>query len=496
MECSTKKYTINCDDLKTLFNSSIDIMIIADECGTILYVNERIVDILGYSVDEMLGNNFHKYIHPEDISSTINIEEKLQDDNKTQNKVRNFTNRYLHKAGNYIHLTWKSTFNNEKKKYYAIASDDKNLDIFLSKVTHELRTPMNAIIGYIQLMMLDDTISAENISYLNDMLNNSQLLMSIIDDLLEVADLSIATTYFNVCVNKIIVFCIDQIREDLKNKKIKLVFDQKDSYNFISINEKKLIQLISNLLSNAVKYNKMGGTIEIWCNVDEEHKKISINVKDTGIGIKKEDIEKLYVPFERLGKTEYAGHGLGLSIVHGIVHTSKGTIKCESELGEWTQFTVSFGLGDNKYCDKISDDKIMVDYLSPEAEKKKIKILYVEDNKYNSDLVSKILKKKYNENVHLDIAETGELGLQKLKNTMYDLILLDYLLPDFNGDIVLKKAIEYGYIVDTKNIILSTSYVDPLLTKKISNIGISKFLFKPISVKELYSYTDDLFSTK
>jgi CheY-like chemotaxis protein len=116
--------------------------------------------------------------------------------------------------------------------------------------------------------------------------------------------------------------------------------------------------------------------------------------------------------------------------------------------------------------------------------------LYIEDNKYNADLIINILRKKYNDQVDLDIAETGEIGLSKLKTTKYNLILLDYLLPDFNGDVVLKRALEYGYISDTKNIILTTAYVDPMLTKKVSNIGVSKFLFKPISIRELFGYID------
>lgn len=474
-------------DYETFFKKGLDMMMIADGNGSIININSKFCEVLGYNEDDMVGKNFHEYIHPDDIKSTKYIEKKMTSGDKATNKVFNFTNRYRHKSGSYIYISWRCIYSDESEKYYATATDNKNVD-FISKISHELKTPLNAIMGYTQLVMLDDNVYESNRSNLNEIMKNANTLLAIIDDLLEISNMDLGNKLEDrsdaySCIST----SINQLRGNVLSRGLRLKFNAKNSNVIINIKETKFIQIMSNLLSNAIKYNKPNGSIDISCEINNNF--FILKIKDTGIGIPKDKLYRLYTPFDRLDVdgNKYEGSGLGLSIVHKIVTEYNGKISCDSEYGNYTVFTTELNIVEKNVDDSDNTD-IIIENTNPNNS---LKILYIEDNKMNYTLIANILKKKFGNSVDLTISQNGIDGINNIKNNTYDLILLDYMLPDINGDIVLENIVSNKYVTDLNKVVFTTAVLDPIVTNKLQSFGVNKFLYKPIDVKKFFNYLDE-----
>ena len=474
------------DDYKTMFDTSVDIMLIASEDTTILKVNKRFCEILEYDISEVEGKSYHKFIHPFDVSPTIDIENHLLGD-EIENRVINFSNRYLKKSGTYIALTWKAIFIKSAKKYYGTASDNRNSDIFLSKASHELRTPLNSIMGYLQLIAINNKLSIDDKSSVDEALKSSTYLLSMINDLLEMSKINIYSAMSDVSIYQTICACISQQKNEILKKNITLRFDTRRAENYIYATESKVVQIFNNLLSNAIKYNKNNGNINISCDIQDDE--IIIIIEDTGIGIAEENIVKLYNPFERLNidTNKYEGNGLGLSIAYKIIQLYKGRIVCESKLGEWTRFTVCLPLSPDVSTTLNSKmENIIIGNVAASLHKK---ILYIEDNMSNINLVKNIVRAKYT-NLRLDVAVNGKDGIKMIEENEYDLYLVDWALPDINGDEIIRSELGNNRIKDSQKIILTTAFVDRMLVQKLEKMGVTKFLFKPINITEFYEHIE------
>ena len=362
---------------KEFFNLTNEMYCIYKKNGEIVDINEKFLEILDHNKEEITGNNINNYINPKDKYNATKSEKIVQ-----EKKIEmNMTNRYVCKNEEYILLTWTIMFCDVNNLFFAKITH-RNDDLLIAKVAHELKTPLNSINGYAQLLAEKKNMPIKENGYVDKILENCDVLLELITDVLDMTKIDYVNFNEKVLVNDILTECILENKYNIENNDLMLCYDATNSNYFIHINRLKIKQIINNLLSNAIKYNKQNGKIYISCEIQDE--KIEIKIKDTGIGISQLNISKLFNPFERLdiNTNKYIGSGLGLYITKKIIQTYNGSIICESKLNEYSIFKVEFNTSDkeeNTICEGLT------------IAKNKKKILYIEDNINNILLIKKII---------------------------------------------------------------------------------------------------------
>jgi signal transduction histidine kinase len=290
----------------------------------------------------------------------------------------------------------------------------------MSRIAHELKTPLTSIVGFTELLLINDSLKNDEKEYIKSISQSGLDMEKMINDLFDMSKISVQNIHWtDVSINESIKEIVNSFIPSMDKRKIITNFYQKDSQHIISIDESKFKQVFKNLMSNAVKYNKESGTINIKCYKEGDN--LNISIRDTGIGIPKNKMQDLYLPFNRLGLTsDYEGSGIGLAYSKKILDIMNGKIKCNSVLSEYTEFIITFNIKEEK-----EEDKEMDTIFS--NKKPKLNILYIEDVKSTIKLVQKIIEKFYDVNFYY--SETGEDGLKKLKDIKIDILLLDLGLP-------------------------------------------------------------------
>lgn len=320
---------------------------------------------------------------------------------------------------------------------------------FLANMSHEIRTPINTIMGMDELIMREDSkdvpkpyVSAMT-SYARDIKEASESLLGLINDILDLS--KIESGKMNLVEHTYVVE--DQIRSIVRM--IRVRSDQKGLRFDLDIDEnipsrlygdmEKIKQIVLNLLTNAVKYTDNGGfTLKIHVlERDEEKCKLQYLVKDTGIGIKPEEIEKLFSAFERLDEennSSIQGTGLGLDISRQFTELMGGEIKCESTYGEGSTFifNITQHIVDADPMGKFEEDKEVVktdsyvpSFVAPEGA-----VLVVDDNPVNLTIIKGLLAAT---KVFVSTASSGEECLEKLKEGSFNVVILDIMMPGMDG---------------------------------------------------------------
>lgn len=220
---------------------------------------------------------------------------------------------------------------------------------FLANMSHELRTPLNAVIGFSEFMIDQKAgaLNAQQTEYLNDILASGRHLLQLINDVLDLAkieagkmELDLRTFSFRKAVDEVCTV----MRSTALKRNIRIDVNLASNLDFVILDERKFKQILYNLLSNAVKFSHEDGKIEVIGCALEGLGQIRLQVKDRGIGIKKEDLPRLFREFEQLGAgtaRRHEGTGLGLALTKQIVELQEGTISVESEFGKGSTFTVT-----------------------------------------------------------------------------------------------------------------------------------------------------------
>lgn len=330
----------------------------------------------------------------------------------------------------------------EKEKQMAILAGEAKAQ-FLTNMSHEIRTPINTIIGMNE-MILRENENKEVEEYAKNVQSASGLLLGLVNDILDFSKIDsgkmdIVETEYSLSKMLTDVTKGMQIKADSKNLRLDVVIEE-SLPSVLKGDEIRIRQILNNLLSNAVKYTNEG---KIVLSVKGEHHSknfiLSMSVEDTGIGIKSEDVDKLFESFRRLEeqKNRYIeGTGLGLNITRQLVELMNGSIEVKSEYGRGSCFTVkipqqiisetAMGTLEEAYRrDVLKKTEIKVRLYAPKAE-----ILVVDDNKMNLSVVKTLLKRT---GIRLTFADNGIECLKLCRNQKYDLILMDHMMPDPDG---------------------------------------------------------------
>ena len=498
-------------NLKVLFESTIQAFVLLNRDCTILAFNNKAKSLIasGWNRVIEIGKEFAEKNDPTDTNTffwksfqnalngipTQRERELKSTDGESIFYLIEYIPAY-DKKGDIYGVVLSTIDITERKKYEKALKSAKDQaeeavkakSDFLSNMSHEMRTPLNAIIGFTDLL-LQKSVEEDSLENIQAIKYSSENLLMLINDILdlskiEAGKLTIENIDFNIkylleqTVNIIRVKAID------KNIKLHYSLDESIPENLIG-DPVRLNQVLLNLTSNAVKFTHQGSiNISVTCiQKDEKNINIKFEVKDTGIGISPEKLPLIFESFtqaETFTARKYGGTGLGLSITKKLVELLGGSILVTSEEYLGTTFTVEIPCRISEKTE-VNKDKTEVEYKSF----KDAKLLLVEDNQFNQILITKVLEKWA---IEIDIANNGIEAVLLLQKKTYDVIMMDMQMPEMNG---IETAI---YIRDTNSDVLDHSVpiiaisADAYIESKDKAIqaGMNDYITKPFRQKELY----------
>lgn len=358
---------------------------------------------------------------------------------------------------------------------------------FLSRMSHEFRTPMNAILGFGELLEADDEpLSETQMEYTKDILNAGYHLLDLINEVLDLSRIetgNIKIKFEAVDCYALMHECVALIKPLADKQGVNIDNQITHSKGVMLRGERiRLKEVVLNLLSNAVKYNREQGLITL---VVEELSadRVRISVSDTGAGLSEEQQNRLFQPFERLGaeNSKIEGTGIGLSISKRLMELMGGEIGIKSTPNHGSTFWIELDKAPNE---KSVPEPEMPSSLERQAnDHKKYKILYIEDNPSNMRLVEYALESRAN--IQLLSAMTPEQGLKVAVESQPDLILLDINLPEMDGYDVLNllRAKKETHEIP---VIAVSALATPKDIEKMKRAGFNDYLAKPFSLESFY----------
>lgn len=359
---------------------------------------------------------------------------------------------------------------------------------FLSSMSHEIRTPLNAIVGLSEdIESYKDRVPKEVVEDTTDIKNASDTLLEIVGNILDINKIEsdhmelVEQEYnFKEEITKLARVTATRIGDKPIEFEMNLAIDIPD----ILIGDKLHVKtVVNNLLTNAIKYTDKGKvSLTVKCINRGNNCNLIISVQDTGRGIKKENIEKLFTKFERLDEknTTIEGTGLGLAITKSLVNLMNGKINVQSRFGTGSLFVVNLPQKIGKRIDSKNNDKISTnDNVKIDTSSKKI--LIVDDNNLNIKVTTKMLKDlKY----QVDDCTSGKVCLEKIKNgNKYDVILMDIMMPEMSGEEVLKELKKDSDFITP--VVALTADALSGCEEKYKSLGFSEYLSKPFKKDEL-----------
>lgn len=371
---------------------------------------------------------------------------------------------------------------------------DRLKSAFLANMSHEIRTPLNGILGFAELLLLPNITDKKRLEYINLIKKSGQRLLSTINDLLDISRIEAGMVQVNltqISLSEILDYCYSFFKPETDAKGISYIVNNyiTDS-NFVFVSDKeKIYAILTNLIKNAIKFTN-NGSIEV--GVSLENNKLKIYVKDTGIGIPEDKLDKIFERFEQVNNNDYSakkGTGLGLAIVKAYVEMLGGKITVESKLGEGAIFycDIPLNLSAQKELGKINTSHSITDNKNSN-----LSILIVEDDEISSILLETSLK-KITDNITKVSNGEDAVNIVKNNNNKFDVILMDMGLPKLNGYDATSEIRKFNKDII---IIAQSAYALNNEQEKALKAGCNYFISKPIEIKSLYELLHQSFPKK
>ncbi len=356
------------------------------------------------------------------------------------------------KEGRLHHVLWAVEYiDEERRTREALRTEaEKNLaasqakSAFLANMSHEIRTPINAVIGMDE-MILREAKDKTILGYASNIKTASSNLLSIVNEILDFSKIEAGKMEIlpeNYDLSSVIVDLVNMINERAKSKGLKLNLQTAPSIPKTLFGDSvRIKQCILNLLTNAVKYTHKGSiTFSLdYKEIDKEKIFLCVKVKDTGIGIKEEDLEKLCSPFERIeeGRNRtIEGTGLGMSIVKRLLDMMGSQLKVQSVYGKGSEFSFEVEqkvidwteIGDINEAYKNSIEEIAA--YKEKLHAPRAHLLFVDDTEMNLEVIKALLK---NTGIKIDTALSGKEALELVQDNCYDILFIDHRMPEMDG---------------------------------------------------------------
>jgi PAS domain S-box-containing protein len=507
---------------KRIFASNIVGMVFATFDGKINDANDRFLEMIGYNQEDLQSG-----ILTCDTITAIEYKESDRNNFKQlleTGTVKPWEKELIRKDGSGVFiLVAGSSLTGEKNEFVAIILDineqkkaqmqlqtmNKQLisvnaelaritklkDEFLANMSHELRTPLNAILGMSEGMQEEvfGGINPQQSKAMNTIEKSAKHLLALINDILDLSKieagklaLQIETIAVqNICENSMIL-----VNQMAQKKSIEIGYKIDDNINYIQADERRIEQILINLLSNAVKFTPNSGKVTLEVKLKAEQ--ILFIVKDTGIGIAPENINKLFESFVQIDSSlnrQYTGTGLGLALVRTLTELHSGIVTVESELGKGSCFTVA--LPYQKKLELQPADIKLQTISEPKKPQIAPLILLVEDQETNTQTIADYLITR---GYRLITANNGEIGVNLAEQEKPNLIIMDICMPIMDGLETTKRIRQTPAIAHTPIIALTARAMSED-EEKCFVAGVNKYLTKPVQLKQLVNVIEQLLTT-
>ena len=361
---------------------------------------------------------------------------------------------------------------------------------FLSRMSHDLRTPLNAVLGFAQLLE-SDSLSSEQRECVHQILHGGQHLLDLINEVLDIARIEAGRLSLSpepVSIRDTVRHALALVAPLAAKGGVALAFEEGgESDRSVVADRQRLNQILLNLLSNAVKYNRLGGRVTVTVESPKPGR-IRLQVSDTGAGIPRAKLQLLFTPFERLGAegTAVEGTGLGLALSRGLAEAMGGELGVVSEVDRGSTFWVELDATEER-VESTHADPIIAAALKPSP--RQATVLYIEDNSSNVRLMERVLARR--PGITLVHAGQGQTGVALAVNRRPDVIFLDMHLPDVTGEEVLRQLWGDPELRRIPVVVLSAD-ATPGQVRRVLASGASAYLTKPLHLQKVLDTLDEM----
>jgi len=502
---------------RSLIESNIDALITTDPSGIITDVNKQMEALTDCTRDELIGAPFkNHFTDPERAEAGIKLvlsERKVtnyeltaraRDDKETvvSFNATTFYDRDRTLQGviaaardvterNRLDQALQET--NVELESAKFAAEKANLakSDFLSSMSHELRSPLNAILGFAQLMESGSPLpTPAQKDSLDQILQAGWYLLELINEILDLSLIEsgkLSLSPESMSLAEVMNDCQAMIEPLAKKGGIRIRFPQFDSPYFVKADRTRVKQVLINLLSNAIKYNRAGGTVEVTCSANTA-KRTRVSFQDSGEGLPPEKLAQLFQPFNRLGQEAGAevGTGIGLVVSKRLIELMGGEIGAESAVGVGSLFWIELNSAPPPDLIVEADLKAVAS-AQVQSGAQLHTLLYVEDNPANLTLIEKLVSRR--PDIRLLSARDGNRGIEIAIASRPDVILMDINLPGISGIQALKILAEDPATASIPVIALSANAMPDDIEKGLE-AGFFRYLTKPIKVNEFMETLD------
>ncbi|MDB6007263.1 MAG: sensor hybrid histidine kinase, partial [Prosthecobacter sp.] len=497
---------------RSLIESNIDALMTTDASGIITDVNNQMETLTGHSREELIGVAFKNYFTDPDRAEA-GIKRVL-----SESKVTDYELTARAKDGTETDVSYNATTFHDRdgilQGVFAAARDvterkrwdkvlqEKTVELqkakavaekanlaksdFLSSMSHELRSPLNAILGFTQLIESDTPPpTPSQKASIDQILHAGWFLLELINDILDLAVVEsgrLSLSLEAVSLPEVLIECRAMIEPQAQKRGISMSFPKFEGPCFIKADRTRLKQVLINLLSNAIKYNRSGGSVVVDFDLVLPDR-LRISVRDTGAGLPPELLDQLFQAFNRLGKeaTGEEGTGIGLVVSKRLVELMEGHIGAQSTVGTGSVFWIELGSAVDPHIDFTQSVDTALATL-PEGKGTRTRLLlYIEDNPANLKLIEQLIARR--SDLRLLTAQNGVDGISLAHGYLPDVILMDINLPGISG-IEAMKIIRLDPTTAHIPIVALSANAIPRDIEKGLEAGFFRYLTKPIKVNE------------
>ncbi|MEM6317774.1 MAG: response regulator [Bacteroidota bacterium] len=491
-----------------IFTQSKDAIYIATFEGKFIDSNQATGELFGYSEAGLYGlSDLHQSYYPPEKKNEFLL--KL----KVKKSIKDFPIQVANKRGDLRNclLTANLLVDEDFVGYNCIVRDiteriqaekmrkardlsaqsAKMKEQFIASISHEMRTPMNAILG-LSNILIDMGLKGEELNLVSSIKQSSEILLGIVNDILEISAMQNQKIVFdnsNFDLHELLDNLVNVMQYKAQEKDLYFeVIYGTDVPQFLVGDKLRLNQVLYNLVGNAIKFTD-NGFVKIYVKKlydIADGAQIQFLVEDSGIGIAKDKIEAVFESFTRIRSKDriFEGTGLGLSICKNIVQQQGGKIGATSEFGVGSKFffdlIFEIGQSESDNDDNKEDEEIVID------ENASFRLLLVEDHKMNQLVAKKTLTRKW-KNIQLQIAGNGKIAIEKLEKDIFDIILLDIQMPVMDGYETAKYIREEmpDHIANLP-ILAMTAHAHLARDNKFAEFGMDDCVLKPFVPEDLF----------